>query len=78
MYTRISVLYMAIDRNIFRSEKNIWAVTIEMRGETRPRPHAQCPLLMPDFNQNRNIWGKKIVVYISGSRVAVCGQTQGQ
>jgi hypothetical protein len=61
---------------IFFAPKNIWAVTIEMRVETRPRPHVQCPLLLCDFNQNRNIW-KKNVVYFSGSHVAVCGQTQG-
>jgi len=39
-----------------------------MHGETRPRHHVQCPLLMPDFNQNRNIWKKKCSLYQRFSR----------
>jgi hypothetical protein len=53
----------AIDRNIL-APKNSWAVTIEMRGETRPRPrhHVQCLLLLYDFSQKRNIWKKKLPI----------------
>jgi len=31
-----------------------------MRGETRPRSHVQCPLLLSDFIQNRNVFGGKM------------------
>ena len=53
---------------IFFAPKNIWAVTTEMRGETHPRPHVQCLLLLPDFNQNGSIWKKKFSLFQRFSR----------
>jgi len=35
---------------------------MEIRGETCPRPHVQWLLLLNDFSQNRNVWGKKLSI----------------